>query len=152
MELVYRAQHVREVSITQLVLFEYGLTAQYRGHGSLTSSGSAESRVAAMQNRLNVVKQCVLRNDHFSPSTLPSKDRENLLTVRRGVSLYMRYRTSLFYEIRSTKQLLGRPGDRFLLFGMLTHSKEGKLCLEDQDGSVELDFSQLVCELHHIIS
>ena len=27
---------------------------------------------------------------------------------------------------------------------MLTHSKEGKLCLEDQDGLVELDFSQLV--------
>ena len=27
---------------------------------------------------------------------------------------------------------------------MLTHSKEGKLCLEDQEGSVELDFSQLV--------
>ena len=47
-------------------------------------------------------------------------------------------------QLRSTKQLLGRAGDRFLLFGMLTHSKEGKLCLEDQDGAVELDFSQLV--------
>jgi hypothetical protein len=31
-----------------------------------------------------------------------------------------------------------------LLFGMLIHSKEGKLCLEDLDGVVELDFSQLV--------
>ena len=27
---------------------------------------------------------------------------------------------------------------------MLIHSKEGKLCLEDLDGTVELDFSQLV--------
>jgi len=27
---------------------------------------------------------------------------------------------------------------------MLTHSKEGKLCLEDHEGSVQLDFSQLV--------
>ena len=27
---------------------------------------------------------------------------------------------------------------------MLVHSKEGKLCLEDLDGVVELDFSQLV--------
>ncbi|KAL7282368.1 hypothetical protein ACG7TL_003838 [Trametes sanguinea] len=96
-----------------------------RAPGPLTSSGSADSRVTAMRNRLNVIKQCVLRNDHFSPSTLPSKDRENLLTLR------------------STKQLLGRAGERFLLFGMLTHSKEGKLCLEDQDGLVELDFSQL---------
>ncbi|EIW62011.1 epsilon DNA polymerase [Trametes versicolor FP-101664 SS1] len=96
-----------------------------RASGPLTSSGTADSRVTAMRNRLNVIKQCVLRNDHFSPSTLPSKDRENLLTLR------------------STKQLLGRAGDRFLLFGMLTHSKEGKLCLEDPDGLVELDFTQL---------
>ena len=49
-------------------------------------------------------------------------------------------------QLRSTKQLLGRAGERFLLFGMLAHNKEGKLCLEDQDGSVELDFSQLVSE------
>lgn len=48
------------------------------------------------------------------------------------------------YQLRSTKQLLGRAGERFLLFGMLVHSKEGKLCLEDLDGVVELDFSQLV--------
>ena len=47
-------------------------------------------------------------------------------------------------QLKSTKQLLGRAGERFLLFGMLIHSKEGKLCLEDLDGVVELDFSQLV--------
>ena len=29
---------------------------------------------------------------------------------------------------------------------MLMHSKEGKLCLEDQDGFIELNFSQLVGE------
>ena len=47
-------------------------------------------------------------------------------------------------KIRSTKQLLGRADQRFLLFGMLAHTKEGNICLEDQDGFVELDFSQLV--------
>ncbi|KZT12506.1 epsilon DNA polymerase [Laetiporus sulphureus 93-53] len=91
----------------------------------LTVSGSADSRIMAMRNRLNIIRQTILRNDHFSPSTLPSKDRERLLTLK------------------STKQLLGRAGDRFLLFGMLARNKEGKLCLEDQDGSVELEFSQL---------
>ncbi|KAH9844250.1 epsilon DNA polymerase [Rhodofomes roseus] len=96
-----------------------------RAAGALTISGSADSQVMAMRNRLNVIRQTVLRNDHFSPSTLPSRDRERLLTLR------------------STKQLLGRAGERFLLFGMLSHNKEGKLCLEDQDGAVELDFSQL---------
>ncbi|KIJ99373.1 hypothetical protein K443DRAFT_133083 [Laccaria amethystina LaAM-08-1] len=91
----------------------------------LTSSGSAESRIASIRDRLNIIKQCVLRNEHFAPSTLPSRDCERLVTLR------------------STKQLLGRPGERFLLLGMLAHNKEGKLCIEDADGSVELDFSKL---------
>ncbi|KAJ7068371.1 DNA polymerase alpha/epsilon subunit B-domain-containing protein [Mycena amicta] len=91
----------------------------------LTMSSSADSRVLAMRDRLNIIKQCVLRNEHFAPSTLPSRDREKLVTLR------------------STKQLLGRAGERFLLLGMLAHSKEGKLCIEDADGSVELDFSKL---------
>ncbi|TFK43454.1 epsilon DNA polymerase [Crucibulum laeve] len=90
-----------------------------------TASGSADSRVASARDRLHIIKQCVLRNEHFAPSTLPSRDREKLVTLR------------------STKQLLGRPGERFLLLGMLAYNKEGKLCLEDADGSVELDFSKL---------
>ncbi|EIN10433.1 DNA polymerase epsilon subunit B [Punctularia strigosozonata HHB-11173 SS5] len=96
-----------------------------RSTSAQTISGSADSRVSAMRDRLNIIRQTVMRNEHFSPSTLPSRDREHLLTLR------------------STKQLLGRPGERFLLLGMLAHNKEGKLCLEDADGSVELDFSQL---------
>ncbi|KNZ81530.1 DNA polymerase epsilon subunit B, partial [Termitomyces sp. J132] len=96
-----------------------------KAQGPLTVSGTAESRILAIRNRLNIIKQCVLRNEHFAPSTLPSKDREKLVTLR------------------STKQLLGRAGERFLLLGMLTHNKEGKLCIEDSDGSVELDFSNL---------
>ncbi|PFH52811.1 hypothetical protein AMATHDRAFT_56291 [Amanita thiersii Skay4041] len=92
---------------------------------SLTSSGSPETRVLAIRNRLNIIKQCVLRNEHFAPSTLPSRDRARLVTLK------------------STKQMLGRAGERFLLLGMLAHNKEGKLCLEDADGSVPLDLSTL---------
>ncbi|EKM59210.1 uncharacterized protein PHACADRAFT_181204 [Phanerochaete carnosa HHB-10118-sp] len=96
-----------------------------RALAPLTGSGSADTRISAIRNRLNIIKQTILRNDHFSPSTIAARDREHLLTLR------------------STKQLLGRAGQRFLLFGMLSHSKEGKICLEDEDGAVELDFSQL---------
>jgi DNA polymerase epsilon subunit 2 len=46
-----------------------------------TMSGSADSRVFAIRDRLNIIKQCVLRNEHFAPSTLPSRDRERLVTV-----------------------------------------------------------------------
>ncbi|KIY67938.1 epsilon DNA polymerase [Cylindrobasidium torrendii FP15055 ss-10] len=90
-----------------------------------TMSASPESRVAALRDRLHVIKQCVLRNEHFSPSTLPSRDRDKLVTLR------------------STKQLLGRAGERFLLLGRLAHSKEGNVCIEDADGSVELDFTKM---------
>jgi DNA polymerase epsilon subunit 2 len=48
------------------------------------------------------------------------------------------------YQLKSTKQLLGRANERFLLLGMLAHNKEGKLCVEDADGSVELDLSKMV--------
>ncbi|KAF9226558.1 DNA polymerase epsilon, subunit B [Gyrodon lividus] len=90
-----------------------------------TISGTAESRIISTRNRLYVIKQSILRNEHFSPSTLPSRDREHLVTLK------------------STKQLLGRAGERFLLLGILAHNMEGKLCLEDADGSVVLDLSRL---------
>lgn len=54
----------------------------------LTMSGSADSRVLAMRDRLNVIKQCVLRNEHFAPSTLPSRDRERLVTVWSPLSSF----------------------------------------------------------------
>ncbi|KAH7887661.1 DNA polymerase epsilon, subunit B [Phlebopus sp. FC_14] len=90
-----------------------------------TISGTAESRISSARNRLHIIKQSILRNEHFAPSTLPSRDREHLVTLK------------------STKQLLGRTGERFLLLGMLAHNMEGKLCLEDADGGVELDLSKL---------
>lgn len=101
-------------------------TPNSRASAPLSISGSADSRVLSIRNRLSIIKQSVLRNEHFAPSTLPSRDRERLVTLK------------------STKQLLGRAGERFLLLGMLTHNKEGKLCVEDADGSVELDLSKLV--------
>lgn len=47
----------------------------------LTSAGTSESRITSMRDRLSIIKQCVLRNEHFAPSTLPSQDRERLVTV-----------------------------------------------------------------------
>jgi hypothetical protein len=37
--------------------------------------------VTSIRDRLNIIRQCVLRNEHFAPSTLPSRDREKLVTV-----------------------------------------------------------------------
>lgn len=86
-------------------------------------AGSSESRAMFLRDRHNIIKQVVLRNENFSPPAFAGRDRENYL------------------KLTSTKNLLGRSGGRFLLFGMMTRSPEGKLCLEDLDGVVPLDIS-----------
>jgi DNA polymerase epsilon subunit 2 len=43
--------------------------------------GTAESRIMAIRDRLNIIKQTILRNEHFAPATIPSRDREHLLTA-----------------------------------------------------------------------
>jgi DNA polymerase epsilon subunit 2 len=40
--------------------------------------------------------------------------------------------------------LLGRQGQLFLLFGMLSRDPEGRLCLEDGEGTVVLDMEDAV--------
>ena len=49
--------------------------------------GSAESRVAASRDRLHVIRQTVLRNEHFTPSAVLTRDRAHLLTVRCVLAL-----------------------------------------------------------------
>lgn len=49
-----------------------------------------------------------------------------------------------FLQLTSIKNLLGRPNQRFLLFGMLGRTAEGDLCLEDGDGIVTLDMEETV--------
>jgi hypothetical protein len=47
-------------------------------------------------------------------------------------------------QLTSTRNLLGRQGQLFLLFGMLSRNPEGKLCLEDGEGLVTLDMEDAV--------
>ncbi|KAG8760539.1 DNA-directed DNA polymerase epsilon, subunit B [Serendipita sp. 396] len=89
-------------------------------------AGSAESKAMFLRDRYNIIKQIILRNENFSPPAFAGKDRANYL------------------KLTSTKNLLGRAGGRFLLFGMLTRSPEGRLCLEDLDGIVPLNISNTV--------
>jgi len=49
-----------------------------------------------------------------------------------------------YLKLTSTRNLLGRAGQLFLLFGMLSRDPQGKLCLEDGDGRVVLDMEDAV--------
>jgi DNA polymerase epsilon subunit 2 len=43
--------------------------------------------------------------------------------------------------LTSSNNLLGRAGQRFLLFGRITRMKDLSYCLEDLEGWVKLDLS-----------
>ena len=55
----------------------------------LTVSGSPESRVLAMRDRLNLIKQTIMRNDNFSPRPLAGVNREKFLRVSYCTALVL---------------------------------------------------------------
>ena len=44
---------------------------------------AADSKAAYLRDRYNILKQIILRNEHFSPPALPGHDRENYMKVTR---------------------------------------------------------------------
>lgn len=52
-------------------------------------------------------------------------------------------------QLTSTRNLLGRAGQLFLLFGMLSRNPAGEMCLEDGDGRVVLDMKEAVSGRFH---
>lgn len=102
-----------------------------RGGFSTSKSGSslaaqASSRAAFLRERWGIIKEIILRNENFTPPAIGGHDR------------------STYLKLTSTRNLLGRAGQLFLLFGMLSRNPEGKLCLEDGEGRVVLDMEDAV--------
>ena len=50
----------------------------------------------------------------------------------------------LIQQLTSIKNLLGRQGGHFLIFGLLARMEDGAFYLEDLDDKVELDLTQAV--------
>ena len=96
---------------------------------SQSVAGQPSSLSQLWLDRYNIIKQIILRNEFFSPpSTINSHshDRDN------------------YMKITSTKNLLGRHGHRFMLFGMLSQTTDGRHALQDPDGVVVLDLTEAV--------
>ncbi|CAH7688783.1 DNA polymerase alpha/epsilon subunit B-domain-containing protein [Phakopsora pachyrhizi] len=89
--------------------------------------GKPASKALHLRDRYHTIKQVVLRNEHFSPpavaGVIGDDEREE------------------YMKLTSTNNLLGRAGQRFLLFGMLNQMKDQSYALEDLDGWVKLDLS-----------
>ncbi|TPX51290.1 DNA-directed DNA polymerase [Synchytrium endobioticum] len=94
---------------------------------------NAESKTSSMRDRFDLLRQRILRNDSFRPPPGASV----MTAVQNGTG--KRHRMD-YFEITSIKNLTGRTGQRFLLFGMLTQMEEGRHYLEDADAYMELQF------------
>lgn len=93
---------------------------------------TASVRSAFVRDRLNILKSVIARNENFCPPLAIS-----------GAGSSKQDRDS-FMKLTSTKNLLGRQGKRFLLFGMLSTASDGRYELEDLDGVVGLDLDETI--------
>ncbi|KAJ8653970.1 hypothetical protein O0I10_010419 [Lichtheimia ornata] len=98
---------------------------KYATTPSLMSTPKEKSEL--YRDRLQLVKQRVLRDEHFDQSSSSQ-------TIDPDSSSYL--------KITPIKALIGRDREHFLLFGMLTQLEDGKVFLEDEDANVQLDLSQ----------
>ncbi|BGP57875.1 hypothetical protein JCM8202_001771 [Rhodotorula sphaerocarpa] len=86
------------------------------------------SKSQYLRDRFNVIKQVILRNEHFCPPTV--------VDVKRAE----------YMKLTTIKNLLGRQGGHFLLFGLLTRMEDNEFYLEDLDDKVKLDLSEATPE------
>ncbi|KAJ1953450.1 DNA-directed DNA polymerase epsilon, subunit B, partial [Linderina pennispora] len=85
----------------------------------------AEAKAALFRQRYDLLKQRVLRNENFMPVSFSNSEKDRL------------------YQLSTVDSLQGREGEHFLLLGMLAQMEEGRVFLEDKDGSIELDLARL---------
>lgn len=99
---------------------------------SATLLPTASTRSTFARQRYHILKGVILRNENFCPPLA-------IATASSSKNL-----ADGFMKLTSTKNLLGRQGQRFLLFGMLSTSSDGRYELEDADGTVGLDLHDAI--------
>lgn len=111
------------------VVFDTGRKVFERREGGASVLAAPGAPSAQLRERYELLRSIVLRNEYFLPP----------LAVGAG-----RGERSSFMKLTTTKNLLGRQGERCLLFGRLSTTAEGFYALEDAEGSVELDLTHAV--------
>lgn len=122
------------------------LSSHCRAEAGPSLAPPATSKARYLRDRFNVIKQVILRNEHFSPPTLVGQERQDYMKVREVFRPHLATLLIDFHphQLTSIKNLLGRQGGHFLIFGLLTRMEDGALYLEDLDDKVELDLSEAV--------
>ncbi|WFD36398.1 DNA-directed DNA polymerase [Malassezia cuniculi] len=85
---------------------------------------AANASSASLRERYEMLRNVVLRNEHFAPKLVPGS--QSML------------------KLATTKDLLGRQGENCLLFGRLSTTADGRYALEDAEGSIPLELQDAV--------
>ncbi|KAG7877382.1 hypothetical protein KL938_004138 [Ogataea parapolymorpha] len=93
---------------------------------------STQDAVNLFTQRFHLLKDRLLRNENFQPTTFSAV---NSFTSNGPKEVENQ-------QVTSIKNLLGRHGQRFFLFGLLTRSALGLWQLQDDTDSIELDLGQ----------
>ncbi|KAI3406930.1 DPB2 [Candida oxycetoniae] len=94
---------------------------------------NARACVESKNNQYHLIMDRLSRNENFQKSSMTSISNLSAL-AKDGVILHN--------EITLIKNMLGRDGQKFLLFGLLSKNSSGEFILEDSTDHIELNLSQ----------
>ncbi|KAI7871797.1 DNA polymerase alpha/epsilon subunit B-domain-containing protein [Spinellus fusiger] len=122
------SQHFHVVNAFDMPRLHYDYHQKMFVKSTVPSSllASAKEKGDMFCERINIVRQRLLRNESFCASSAHLSDND------------------VYLKITPIKSLIGHDRGYFILFGMLTQLEEGKLFLEDEDANIELDISGCV--------
>lgn len=106
-----------------------------------------QEHVSLFPVRYRIIKDRVTRNENFqnADSFNPLSSMAALQKqIQNAESSLISTSSSSYMPITQIKNLLGRDGKNFLLFGLLRKNSKGTWSLEDPSGSVEIVISQAV--------
>lgn len=126
-------EHIRVIDAFQTPRFQYRPVRKVFSALAPSPSlhGSAQDKADVLRERFAVLKQRILRNDLFTPSTVNRGSNNTDLT---------------HYQLTLIESLIGTPGPK-CIFGMLTELVEGKHFIEDLNASVPIDISDPKLEI-----
>lgn len=96
---------------------------------------NAKALVEAQNNRYFLIMDRLSRNENFQKASMTSISNLNSLTID-GIGKNN--------EITLIKNMLGRDGQKFLLFGLLSKNSTDEYILEDATGYIELNLNQAI--------
>ncbi|BFZ57976.1 DNA-directed DNA polymerase epsilon, subunit B [Savitreella phatthalungensis] len=102
-----------------------------------TSLAGPEARTDNLRERYHYLLARVKRHESFQRPAVLSTHLPSSTTTPRSTQ-----ETGSYHRITCIKNLLGRQGGRFMLFGLLARAPDGGLVLEDPDDCVKLDLSK----------